>query len=110
MSINTVGGQDYTAGQTQQIQQTHHGHGAGRGAHKAGMDAAANALGMSTDDLRSALRGGQSLESLAQSKGISTDSLISTISNALTQANPQLSADRADQIAQRMVNGPERVG
>jgi uncharacterized protein YidB (DUF937 family) len=104
MSINAIGGQDFGAAQTQQVQ-GHHGHGH-HGSRKAGMDAAAKALGMSGDDLRSALQSGQTLSSLAQSKGISTDSLASTISNALTEANPKMSADRAQQIAQRMVSGP----
>ncbi len=54
----------------------HHGH------HHVAMDAAAQALGMSTTDLRTALQSGQSLSSLAASKGVSQDSLISAISSA----------------------------
>ncbi len=108
MSINPISGsQDFASQQAQQVQQVHHHGHHGHGMRKAGMDAAAKALGMSTDDLRTALQGGQSLASLAQSKGVSTDTLTSAIGSALTQANPQLSAARAQQIAQRMVFGPE---
>ncbi len=108
MSISAIGpGQNPWAQQVQQVQHAHHGHG---GMRKAGMDAAATALGMSSGALQSALSGGQSLSSLAQSQGISTDSLASTISAALSSANPSLSSARSQQIAQRMVNGPGSDG
>ena len=103
MSIGPISTNVTSAAQT--VQQAH-GHGHGHGMRKAGMDAAAQVLGMSTTDLRSALSGGQTLSSLAQSKGISTDKLASAISAALTKANPSLSADRAQQIATRMIEGP----
>lgn len=74
---------------------------------KAGMDAAAKALDMSTTDLQQALSSGQTLGSLAQSKGVSTDTLASAISGALSAANPSLSSDRAQQITQRLINGPQ---
>jgi hypothetical protein len=45
--------------------------------------AVAKELGMSTDDLNQALRAGQSLDDIAQSKGVSHDDLIATISQAL---------------------------
>jgi len=104
MSVSPIGSQAFSAGAAAGVQGPHHhGHG---GARKAGMDAAASALGMSSSDLQSALRGGQSLSSLAQSKGISTTDLADTITSALTKANPSLSADRAQQLAQRMITGP----
>jgi uncharacterized protein YidB (DUF937 family) len=56
--------------------------------------------------IQSALKGGQTLSSLAQSKGVSTDSLTKAISDAVAKANPSMSSDRAQQLAQRMVNGP----
>jgi len=77
---------------------------------KAGMDAAATALGMSTSDLLAARKSGQSLASIAQAKGVSIESLTAVISAALTKADPSLSADRAQQIAQRMINGPGSAG
>ena len=111
MSIAAIGsGQTPTAQQLQQmqqmqqLQQTHHH---GLGTHKAGMDAAAKALNMSTSDLQAALKSGQTIASLAQSKDVSIDTLTSTISSTLTKANPALSSDRAQVIAQRMINGPQ---
>jgi uncharacterized protein YidB (DUF937 family) len=107
MSVNAIGGgQALSTGSAAQVQQVHHHHGHGGGARKAGMDAAAQALGMSSSDLQTALKGGQSLSSLAQSKGVNADSLTKTISDAIAKANPSVSGDRAQQIAQRLVNGP----
>ena len=63
------------------------------------MDAAATALGMSASDLRSAMQSGQSLASIASSKGISQATLTSTISAAIQQANPAVSADQAAKVA-----------
>jgi uncharacterized protein YidB (DUF937 family) len=107
ISVNPIGGNaGLSTGSAAQVQQAHHHHGHGGGARKAGMDAAAQALGMSSSDLQTALKGGQSLSSLAQSKGINPDSLTKTISDAVAKANPSMSSDRAQQIAQRLVNGP----
>ncbi|HEX7591747.1 MAG TPA: hypothetical protein VF375_07335 [Candidatus Limnocylindrales bacterium] len=63
------------------------------------MDAAAKLLGMSTTDLRTALQSGQSLLSLASSKGISQDDLTAAMSKALQQANPNMTADQATKMA-----------
>jgi len=65
----------------------------------AGFDAAANLLGMSESDLRTALQSGQSLSDIASSKGISKDQLVSTIATAIQQNNPSMSSDRATTIA-----------
>ncbi|WP_412734522.1 hypothetical protein [Krasilnikovia sp. MM14-A1259] len=102
MSITAVTGS--TTNATWQTQQSDRGHGVRRKA----FDAAAQALGMSTSDLRSALKSGQSMTSLAQSKGVSTDTLTSAISNALSSADSSLSTDKATEIAQRIVAGPQR--
>ena len=108
MSISAIGsGQTPNAQQLQQLQQLAQTHHHGHGTRKAGMDAAAKALDMSTTDLQAALKSGQTLASLAQSKGVSIDTLTSAISAALIKANPSLSTDRAALIAQRMVNGPQ---
>ncbi|GLW89488.1 hypothetical protein [Actinokineospora globicatena] len=61
--------------------------------------AAAKALDMSTDDLRGALKDGQSLSDLAKAKGVSE----STLTDAITSAVP--SANAAD-IAQKLLSGP----
>ena len=108
MSVAAIGsGQTPTAQQLQQLQQLQQTHHHGHETHKAGMDAAAKALNMSTSDLQAALKSGQTIASLAQSKDVSIDTLTSTISSTLTKANPALSSDRALLIAQRMINGPQ---
>ena len=63
------------------------------------MDAAAKLLGMSTTDLRTALQSGQSLASLASSKGITQDALTSAMATAIEQANPNVTADQATKLA-----------
>lgn len=47
------------------------------------MDAAAKLLGMSASDLRAALQGGQSLVSIASSKGISQGALVGAMATAI---------------------------
>jgi hypothetical protein len=108
VSINPIGtGQAPSTQQVTQLLGHRHGH---SGMHKAGMDAAAQALGLSTSDLQAALKRGQTLTSLAKATGVSLENLGSAISAALTKANPSLSSDRAQQIAQRMISGPESNG
>jgi uncharacterized protein YidB (DUF937 family) len=63
------------------------------------MDAAATALGMSASDLRTALQSGQSLASIASSKGVSEDTLVAAMATAIQQANPGISADQASKVA-----------
>ena len=107
MSTGAIGSNQATAAQQVQQTQHHHGHG---GMLKAGMDAAAKALGMSSTDLQTALKSGQSLSDLAKSKGVSLDTLTADISAAFSTANPSLSSDRAQQIAQRLIAGPNQAG
>jgi hypothetical protein len=102
MSVTSISSQGLPTSAVSAVHGHHHGHG---GAHKAGMDAAASALGMSSSDLQTALKGGQSLSSLAKAKGVSTGDLTNAISSALTKTNPSIGSDRAQQLAQRMVNG-----
>jgi hypothetical protein len=54
------------------------GHGPGRGGFGR-LDAAAKALGMSVDDLRSALDGGKSLATVAKEKGIDVNKVIDAL-------------------------------
>ena len=51
------------------------------------MDGAAKALGMSSSDLRTSLQGGQSISSIAQSKGLSLDTVIAAMATSIQQAN-----------------------
>ena len=76
----------------------HHHHHAGGAA----MDAAATTLGMSTTDLMSSLQSGQSLASIAKSKGVSQDDLVKAMATALQGTDSQMSADQATQIATQM--------
>jgi uncharacterized protein YidB (DUF937 family) len=66
------------------------------------MDGAAKALGMDSSDLRTALQGGQSLSSIAQSKGMTIDTVISAMAASIQQANPGVSADQATKVATAM--------
>jgi uncharacterized protein YidB (DUF937 family) len=102
MTITAVSGTSQTsaAWQTQRA-------GRGHGAMRKAFDAAAQTLGMSTSDLRDALKGGQSMSSLAQSKGVSTDTLTSAISSALSGTDSSLSTSQATEMAQRIVAGPQ---
>ena len=69
-----------------------------------GMDVAAQALGMSADELHTALDGGQTLAQIAESKGVSvqvlTDALAAAERTHLAQevADGRLTQDRADQM------------
>ena len=76
----------------------HHHHHAGAAA----MDAAAKALGMSASDLSSSLQSGQSLASIAKSKGVSQDDLVKAMAAALQGTDSGLSADQATQLATQM--------
>ena len=58
------------------------------------MNGAAKALGMSSNDLISALQSGQSLASIASSKGLSEDKLVAAMATSIQQANPGVSARR----------------
>ena len=75
-----------------------------RSARQQAMQAVAAKLGMSMDDLKSALKSGQSLTDVAKSKGVSSDDLISTIKQGLTSGNSQLTDAQATQIATRIAN------
>ena len=74
------------------------------------MDAAAKLLGTTTTDLATALQSGQSLTSIASSKGVSKDDLVKAISSALTQADSNLSADQAAQLATSLATGTRPTG
>src|SRR5689334_25133220 len=69
--------------------------------------AVAKELGMSTDDLNQALRSGQSLDDIAQSKGVSHDDLIATISQALQStatAGQSTDPSQLTQLAERIAS------
>lgn len=76
------------------------------GFRQAIVSSAAAALGMSTQDVQSALRNGQSLADLAQQKGVSNDTLVGAVAQGLQAATSGSSAVNGDvtSIAQDIVN------
>jgi lambda repressor-like predicted transcriptional regulator len=87
--------------------QGHHGHHRHH-AVSAAVDSAAQLLGTTTSDLATSLQNGQSLSSIATSKGVSQTDLINAMSTALAGADSNLSAAQATQLATSMVNGPSQ--
>jgi hypothetical protein len=74
------------------------------------MNGAAKALGMSSSDLISALQSGQSLSSIASSKGLSQDKLVAAMATSIQQANPGVSADQATKVATAMATRTPPAG
>jgi uncharacterized protein YidB (DUF937 family) len=74
------------------------------------MNGAAQALGMSSSDLISALQSGQSLSSIASSKGLSQDKLVAAMATSIQQANPGVSADQATKVATAMATRTPPAG
>jgi len=68
----------------------------------AAVDSTSQLLGVSTTDLISSLQSGQSLASIAKSKGVSQSDLVQTIAAALQKSNSSLSADQAAQLATQL--------
>jgi uncharacterized protein YidB (DUF937 family) len=83
-----------------------------RGGIRAGLDAAAEALGISVDDLRSALRDDQTIADVAEEHGVDVQTVIDAMVAEATQridqavADGDLDADRAAQIKEDL---PERL-
>jgi hypothetical protein len=68
-----------------------HGHEHGRGIRRQLMSATAEALGMERKELRSALRDGQTLAQIAESKGTTIDALKTKITESVTaSASPEM--------------------
>lgn len=83
-----------------------------REALKVAAQAAADAIGVTKDELKTAVKGGQSVAELAQSKGVSIDDVKSAISKALTDRIDKAVADgkvTADQAAKVKGNLDARI-
>ena len=83
------------------------GHG-GSNPMKQIMSGAASLLGMSDDDLRTALQGGRtSLADLATRKGVSQDDLLAAVTTGVQDVGPPAGAGSADAatVAQRIIDG-----
>ena len=96
---------DITAAQSPGIQQPgslqeqHHGR-----SHHTVIESAATALGMSKHDVRKSLRGGESLDDLAQTRGVASAALQDAIKSGLKQADPTLSDERAGELADQIAS------
>jgi uncharacterized protein YidB (DUF937 family) len=74
------------------------------------MDAAEQLLGMSASDLRTAMQSGQSLASIASSKGINQDALTAAMAAAIQQANPTITSDQASKVATAIATRTPQAG
>ena len=91
------------------------GHGRGFGGHGGGfgLDAAAGALGMTDQELRTALHEGKTLAEIAEAEGVEVDTLVDALVAAATERAKQavtdgrLTQERADEL---LAGLPERIG
>ena len=90
MDVSSIGGAQFSGSQS------------ATPANNPVMNGAATALGMNSSDLISALQSGQSLSSIASSKGVSQDKLVASMATSIQQANPGVSADQATKVATAM--------
>src|ERR1700689_638529 len=74
------------------------------------MSSAASALGLSPSALQQQLQSGQSLSAIAQTQGVSQQSLVQSITTALTQNGSTASASQVQQIATSIANRPPGAG
>jgi uncharacterized protein YidB (DUF937 family) len=74
------------------------------------MKAVAEKLGMSTDDLKSALKSGSTMADLAKTAGVSQDDLVKTIASTLPTTGPDGASIDTTTMATNIANGvrPER--
>ena len=68
------------------------------------LDAVADTLGMSSDDLKKALASGQSMTDIAKAKGVSKDDLVSTIASTLPTTARDGSTIDPTQMATRIAD------
>ena len=90
----------------------HHGHGFGHGMLGAGLDAAAEVLGMTANEVRDALRDGTSLGALADQQGVDRQSLVDALVAAATERINEAVADgrlTQEQADERIAELPDRV-
>lgn len=73
-------------------------------------EAAAEALGLTTDELDTQLRSGKSLTEVASAQGVSLDSLQSALAADFATRYPNATADQATQEADKIIAGPSAGG
>ena len=103
MNVSTLTSTSATAAVAQS--RGHH-----RGGHEKTMQAVADKLGMDPEDLKKALKGGETMSSLAAKKGVSQDDLVATIAATLPAQRPDGVAIDTTSMATGIANGtrPER--
>lgn len=74
------------------------------------LQAAATALMMTVDEVRKALASGATLASLALGRGMKAEAVTISIANALAQAHPGMSHERARQLANRYATNNDALG
>lgn len=94
MNVNGISGTDASADIQERMA-------ASRGRFRAVHEAASTYLGISADELRTKLEGGQTLADVAQASGKSVDGLQQAIADAIKKSDPDADADK---IAQRIVS------
>lgn len=82
----------------------------GRGGQEKLLDAVAQKLDMSTDDLKRALAGGKSLTEIAAGKGVGKDALVGTIAGALPANGPDGQPVDATAAATRIADHTRPAG
>ena len=115
-SSDTPAGQTQTQNQTQTQDRAAH-RGVRREAIKAAAQAAASTIGVDVAELRAAVKGGQTVGAFAESKGVSADSVVAAVVEALNGRIDQAVTDgkvdearaakvkeRVPAFAQRLVN------
>jgi ribosomal protein S20 len=86
-----------------------------RAARRAAVKAAADAIGVTPQDLRAALRNGQSIAQFAQSKGVSTDTVVNAIVKAIDSkidaavSKGKLTSAQADKLKSRVQTLAEKL-
>lgn len=70
------------------------------------LDAAAEALGLTTEELDAKLKSGQSLESIAEEQGVSTEELSAAIAADFKTKCPGATDEEAATVASRVMQGP----
>jgi hypothetical protein len=80
------------------------------GGHEKTVKAVADELGMSTDDLRSALKSGSTMADLATTAGVSHDDLVATIASTLPTTGPDGATVDTTAMATNIADGvrPQR--
>jgi hypothetical protein len=80
-----------------------------RGQKPPAMDKTAEALGLSTDDLKGQLKSGKTLNDIAKTQGVSSDDLLKALKSDLTASKPanapELSDDQLTQMAANIAAG-----